>query len=99
MEAFGVILGAFGDHFGSLGGSLGDFLDPWARQKAIYPSDGSGRHSFGILSRQNGPKWFPKGNQNGHKIDQTFGQKKDAEKEAPESTRTSLGLQKPSKSF
>ena len=101
LGALGTILGAFGGHFGSLGGPWVTFWNLGARQKAIYPQDRSASHTFGILSRQNGPKWLPKGSQNGPKMHQKSGQKKDAEKdqkkEAPESTRTSLGPQKPSK--
>ena len=77
LKPSGVILGALGGHFGSLGGSLGDFLDVFgARQKAIYPQDRSARHTFGILSSQNGPRWLPEWSQNGPKIDQKSDQQK-----------------------
>ena len=105
FRPLGTILGAFGGHFGSLGGSFGVL---WAALGRLFgglvpwnPSDGSAAHTFGVLSRQNGPRWLPKWSQNGSKIDENIDQKKDADKnrkkEAPEATRTSLGPQNPSK--
>ena len=99
-EALGCHFGSFWDHFGSLGGHWATFWTFEARQKAIYPQDGSAEHTFVILSSQNGPRWLSKWNQNGQNIDQKMDPKKDAEKdrkkEASEATRTSLGPRKPS---
>ena len=104
FRPLGTILGALGRQFGSLWGSFGVL---WAALGRLFgglvpwnPSDRSALHTFRILSGQNGPRWLPKWSQNGPKIDEHIDQKKDAEKdrkkEAPEATRTSLGLQKPS---
>ena len=91
FQAFGLILGSFLEPWGPFWEPLGVILEalggPWVtfwtlggRQKAIYPSDRSASHTFRILSRQNGPKWLPKGSQNGAKIHQKFGQQKGCRK-------------------